>query len=56
VSGLLYFARLPPPGYSFAGIGVRILAGQFSSTQAAISVRKLSKEPLADDIYISFSI
>ncbi len=32
VSGLTWSARRPPPGYSSAGIGVRMLAGQFSSS------------------------
>ncbi|MFT7384686.1 MAG: hypothetical protein ACI90G_002270, partial [Urechidicola sp.] len=36
--------RLPPPGYSSAGIGVRIEAGQLASSQVLVSVLKASSD------------
>jgi hypothetical protein len=44
VSGFLYCARRPPPGISSCGIGVRMLAGQFASSQPRTSWRKVSSD------------
>ena len=41
VSGLRYFTLRPPTGYSPSTMGVRMLGGQLSSSQARVSSLKL---------------
>ena len=46
VSGLGYDAFRPPHGISRSGMGVRMEAGQFSSSQARVSARKVSSSDM----------